>query len=178
MSSHAMAKLKQHTNPQAGGNFLTRRFSRYPERYVEIFRILRKYELHHVAAEFGVGHHHEDETNHAQGLASALEEWGPCFIKLGQLMSTRPDLLPAKCIAALSRLQDTVKPVPSEKVTAIIESELGISISELFQEFDCTPLATASMAEVHRAVLHDGSEVAVKVQRLGGSPADRDRDTA
>src|SRR5207237_4279395 len=128
-------------------------FSRHPERYVEIFRILRKYELHHVAAEFGLSHRHEDEDevighddhdeddDHATGLACALEELGPCFIKLGQLLSTRPDLLPADYIQALSRLQSTVTPVAAEKVIGIIEGELGAPIAELFQCFDCESLA-------------------------------------
>lgn len=176
-----MANLKKHASViSSPGNILISRFSRHPERYVEIFRILRKYELHHVAAEFGLAHRHEDDEDetivhddhdedddHAAGLASALEELGPCFIKLGQLLSTRPDVLPANYVQALSRLQSTVTPVPTGKVIGIIESELGASVSDLFQSFDCEPLATASMAQVHHAVLRDGTEVAVKVQRPG-----------
>src|SRR4051795_13758695 len=125
--------------------------------YLRPIRIGRKYELHHVAAQLGLGHRHEEEdgahildehteaeeAEHAQGFASALEELGPCFIKLGQLLSTRPDLLPLRYITALARLQDTIRPVPADKVQAIVESELGAPIGELFKCFDPEPLATA-----------------------------------
>ncbi len=174
-----MGYLKEHVNlKEAARYWLAGRFSRHPERYIELFRVARKYELHHVAAQLGITHRHEEEDflfkehnaheeEHAAGLTSALEELGPCFIKLGQMLSTRPDLLPPHYISALSRLQDTVKPVPAQKITMIIEGELGAPVEELFQTFDCTPLATASMAQVHRAVLRNGDEVVVKVQRPG-----------
>ncbi len=163
----------------AAGTLLTSRFSRHPERYLQIVRVLRKYELHHVVAELGMAHRHDDEEwagsldahdeddDHPEHLASALEELGPCFIKLGQLLSTRPDLLPPDYAAALARLQQRVAPVLYERVAQIIEADLGAPVEELFTSFEREPLATASMAQVHRATLRDGGEVAVKVQRPG-----------
>src|SRR5260370_604829 len=117
------------------------------------------------------GHLDHDDDDHGTQLASALEELGPCFIKLGQLLSTRPDLLPADYIHALARLQDTIQPVPAARIIQIVQSELHAPLDELFQSFDQQPLATASMAQVHHAVLRDGTEVALKVQR----PAVRQR---
>src|SRR5438045_9744483 len=107
----------------------------------------------------GENHRDEHEERHAVALTSALEELGPCFIKLGQLLSTRPDLLPPSYITALSRLQDTITPVPSQDIVRIIESELDAPVTELFAQFSPEPLGTASMAQVHRAVPKDGSEV-------------------
>jgi len=100
-----------------------------------------------------------------QRLRMALEELGPTFVKLGQVLSTRPDLLPPAYIAELARLQDAVPPAPWELVRAQIETELGAPIDEVFATLAPEPLAAASLAQVHAATLPDGAEVVVKVQR-------------
>lgn len=103
----------------------------------------------------------------AETFANDLEEMGPTYIKLGQLLSTRPDLMPPAYLASLSRLQDDVEPFPFDQVRAIVEEELGADLRTLFTRFDETPMAAASIGQVHRATTRTGREVVVKVQRPG-----------
>jgi predicted unusual protein kinase regulating ubiquinone biosynthesis (AarF/ABC1/UbiB family) len=101
----------------------------------------------------------------AASLADDLEAMGPTYIKLGQMMSTRVDLISPAYVEALSRLQDSVEPFAFEQVERIVSSELGVRLSTVFPTFEPTPLAAASLGQVHRATLRDGREVVVKVQR-------------
>ena len=101
----------------------------------------------------------------AEDLAKDLEKLGPTFIKLGQLLSTRADLLPGPYLDALERLQDHIEPFPYEEVERIVSGELGVRLSKAFADFDTTPLAAASLSQVHKATMRDGREVVLKVQR-------------
>jgi ubiquinone biosynthesis protein len=102
-----------------------------------------------------------------QHLRELLDELGPTFVKFGQLLSTRPDVVPPDIIAELRGLQDDVRPFPFEQAERVIVEELGNSIDRLFLDFDREPVAAASIGQVHRATLPNGKSVAVKVQRPG-----------
>jgi len=103
--------------------------------------------------------------NPPEQLRLALEALGPIFVKFGQILSTRHDLLPAPMTKELTKLQDKVKPFSSKTVCDKLESTYGQPMAELFKTFDMTPLASASIAQVHKATRHDGRNVAVKILR-------------
>ncbi len=114
-----------------------------------------------VAAEHGAA------SARGQHLREVLDELGPTFVKFGQLLSTRPDVVPPDIVAELRGLQDDVRPFPFEQAERVIEEELGNTLERLFLDFEPAPVAAASIGQVHRATLPNGRKVAVKVQRPG-----------
>jgi len=161
-------------------SFLGREY-RHMRRYNKILRVLARYGFEDMVA-------HLDQSRvwkwvrklipkslyaRARSLSTwekmrlICEELGPTFIKFGQILSNRPDLLPPQLILELEKLQDHVPPIPGEEVRAVIQAQLGKPVDELFHEFGENAFASASIAQVHRAVLKTGEEVAIKVQRPG-----------
>jgi ubiquinone biosynthesis protein len=138
---------------------------RHLDRYRDIAKLFWKYGRGDIARGIGSDLEGPAEAGKAEELAEDLEKLGPAYVKLGQILSTRSDLLPAPYLEALSRLQDDVEPFPFAQVQAIVEEDLGVRLSKAFSSFDPVPIAAASLGQVHRAALRDGRAVAVKVQR-------------
>ena len=134
-------------------------------RAVHIGRVVARIVLAEVRARCRGGRNGPSETERARLLRDQLEELGPTFSKLGQLLSTRPDLIPAAYVEELASLQDKVHPMDEAAVVAVMERELGVPWEDVFETIDASPLAAGTIAQVHRATLASGERVVVKVQR-------------
>jgi ubiquinone biosynthesis protein len=154
---------------------------RHLNRYHRILRVLFKYGFNDLVDRLHIDQYLESglqminrkpreqvvRLSRPERLRMVFEELGPTFIKLGQLLSTRPDLIPADFLDELAKLQDDIPPFSLEEVNTIFQEELGRAPEEIFHYFDTEPLAAASIGQVHRARLDSGAEVVVKVQRPG-----------
>ncbi|MBA2742562.1 MAG: AarF/ABC1/UbiB kinase family protein [Actinobacteria bacterium] len=126
---------------------------------------LRKYRISDLLPRGARTDLDESVSDRGRRLREMLDELGPTFVKFGQLLSTRPDVVPPDIVAELRGLQDSVSPVGFNQIRDVLEAELDLTVERAFLEFDIVPIASASIGQVHRAVLPDGREVAVKVQR-------------
>ena len=140
--------------------------------WLRLWRIWRVLRRHGVDQAWGWRAGRQFDAPLGARIRAALEELGPVFIKFGQALSTRPDLLPPDIAAELALLQDAVTPFPGAEAVALVERELGMPVAQAYAEFDIEPLASASVAQVHTARLHGeegepGLEVVVKVLRPG-----------
>jgi predicted unusual protein kinase regulating ubiquinone biosynthesis (AarF/ABC1/UbiB family) len=150
--------------------------TKHLKRYREIAALLWKYGRSDLVAKMQVDDEAaaEEPKVHADvspsQLTDDLEAMGPTYVKLGQVLAGRPDLLPEPYRKALARLQDSVKPFPYEDVERVVVEELGVRISKAFSRFDTEPVAAASLGQVHYAELRDGRPVVVKIQRPGIRP--------
>lgn len=155
--------------------------SRHLNRYRQIAAALARHGLGWVVLELGLGdlapfhkgllgHPRQDAPyTRPEHVRMVLEDLGPVFIKLGQVLSTRPDLVPPDYITEFARLQDAAPPVPYTAVAAVVEAELGVAPEHIFSAFELQPRASASLGQAHAARLKDGTRVIVKVQRPGVS---------
>ena len=145
-----------------------RRTSERLSRYAQITRIAAR---HGFGRSLGIAPDDQEQVDARVALPvrvrRALEECGGIFVKLGQVLSTRADLLPEAVVRELSRLQDHVAPADPDAVRALVETELGVAVDEAFASFDWEPIAAASIGQAYRARLRDGDSVIVKVQRPG-----------
>ncbi len=160
--------------------FVSRTF-RHTKRYQEIISVLIRYGMGDIVRSLGLAETFPflrkvipkrnarpvSDLTRWEDIRMAVEELGPTFVKFGQMLSNRPDILPPQLIAELAKLQDDVPPFPGAEAVRLVEQELSAPMGELFESFNETPLASASIGQVHLARLPGGKDVAVKVQRPG-----------
>ncbi|MEW8955255.1 ABC1 kinase family protein [Clostridium sp.] len=135
-------------------------YNRYHKRFKEIVKVFTNYGF-----DFIIDLKIKKKNPSAKDLRKAFEELGPTFVKIGQILSTRSDLIPREYIDELRKLQDNVSPISFEEIDEVFRDEFGKSIDESFLKFNKSPLASASISQVHSATLIDGREVIIKVQR-------------